>query len=289
MRHRRWRRVRAGPAQRDDEGREQRGQPRAPEDHCGVRRGPTSDAEISATLRRISADVARRDEFTVEAPSPRRGFCRWLPSIARPGPSSRVVEDRSRPDRGIVAAWTRRTTLPALPACAARQPAGQARRPRGVRRPPTDDPDRHQPARAGQARGERASSTTSGRCSGGRRTGSCRGSPTTPSPTRTCGRRRTSRVSRSWSCTRFSAEHSDATIEALPLDAPGEVPWWGEDRARDAAPDPGAHVRRDGPARRPRRHRAGAHRRRRREPPGDPNIPEIDWVALPRPGRGRRA
>ncbi|MBO3085819.1 DinB family protein [Cellulomonas fengjieae] len=29
---------------------------------------------------------------------------------------------------------------------------------------------------------------------------------------------------------RFSAEHSDATIEALPLDAPGEVPWWGDDR-----------------------------------------------------------
>jgi uncharacterized damage-inducible protein DinB len=29
---------------------------------------------------------------------------------------------------------------------------------------------------------------------------------------------------------RFSAQHSDATIEALPLDAPGVVPWWGEDR-----------------------------------------------------------
>jgi hypothetical protein len=26
---------------------------------------------------------------------------------------------------------------------------------------------------------------------------------------------------------RFSAEHSDATIEALPIDAPGVVPWWG--------------------------------------------------------------
>src|SRR5690242_12466621 len=25
---------------------------------------------------------------------------------------------------------------------------------------------------------------------------------------------------------RFSAAHSDATIEELPLDAPGEVPWW---------------------------------------------------------------
>ena len=25
---------------------------------------------------------------------------------------------------------------------------------------------------------------------------------------------------------RFSAAHSDATIKALPLDAPGEVPWW---------------------------------------------------------------
>ena len=29
---------------------------------------------------------------------------------------------------------------------------------------------------------------------------------------------------------RFSAEHSDATIEALPLDAPGTVPWWPEER-----------------------------------------------------------
>ena len=29
---------------------------------------------------------------------------------------------------------------------------------------------------------------------------------------------------------RFSAEHSDATIEALPLDAPGAVPWWPEER-----------------------------------------------------------
>jgi len=27
-----------------------------------------------------------------------------------------------------------------------------------------------------------------------------------------------------------AAAHSDATIEALPLDAPGEVPWWAEDR-----------------------------------------------------------
>jgi hypothetical protein len=29
---------------------------------------------------------------------------------------------------------------------------------------------------------------------------------------------------------RFSAAHSDATIEALPLDAVGEVPWWPEER-----------------------------------------------------------
>ncbi|MGY1821945.1 DinB family protein [Geodermatophilus sp. SYSU D00079] len=31
---------------------------------------------------------------------------------------------------------------------------------------------------------------------------------------------------------RFSAAHADATIEALPLDAVGEVPWWREDRRR---------------------------------------------------------
>jgi uncharacterized damage-inducible protein DinB len=29
---------------------------------------------------------------------------------------------------------------------------------------------------------------------------------------------------------RFSAEHSDATIDALPLDARGSVPWWSPDR-----------------------------------------------------------
>jgi uncharacterized damage-inducible protein DinB len=29
---------------------------------------------------------------------------------------------------------------------------------------------------------------------------------------------------------RLSAAHSDATIEELPLDAPGEVPWWPEER-----------------------------------------------------------
>jgi uncharacterized damage-inducible protein DinB len=31
---------------------------------------------------------------------------------------------------------------------------------------------------------------------------------------------------------RFSAEHSDATIEALPLDAAGEVPWWAPEKRR---------------------------------------------------------
>jgi uncharacterized damage-inducible protein DinB len=29
---------------------------------------------------------------------------------------------------------------------------------------------------------------------------------------------------------RYSAEHADATIAALPLDAPGVVPWWDESR-----------------------------------------------------------
>ena len=29
----------------------------------------------------------------------------------------------------------------------------------------------------------------------------------------------------------FSAAHSDATIEELPLDAPGRVPWWPDERA----------------------------------------------------------
>jgi hypothetical protein len=29
---------------------------------------------------------------------------------------------------------------------------------------------------------------------------------------------------------RFSADHSDATIQALPLDASGDVPWWPQER-----------------------------------------------------------
>jgi uncharacterized damage-inducible protein DinB len=31
---------------------------------------------------------------------------------------------------------------------------------------------------------------------------------------------------------RFSVEHADATIEALPLDAVGEVPWWAPEKRR---------------------------------------------------------
>lgn len=31
---------------------------------------------------------------------------------------------------------------------------------------------------------------------------------------------------------RFSAAHTDATIEALPLDAAGEVPWWSPERRK---------------------------------------------------------
>ena len=59
--------------------------------------------------------------------------------------------------------------------------------------------------------------------------------------------------------------HSDATIEALTLDAIGRVPWWPDGPQRgDAAPDPHPHDRRDQPACRACRHRPGAHRRSRR-------------------------
>ena len=78
---------------------------------------------------------------------------------------------------------------------------------------------------------------------------------------------------------RYSAAHSDATIEALPLDAPGDVPWWGEQR----------HVtlhqilvhlcvetaRHAGHADIVRELVDGAVGRR----PDDPNIPAIDWPA----------
>ena len=54
-----------------------------------------------------------------------------------------------------------------------------------------------------------------------------------------------------------SAAHSKVTIESLPLDAPGEVPWWPLERRRvRQQPDSHPHVRRDCPARRPRRHLA---------------------------------
>jgi hypothetical protein len=37
--------------------------------------------------------------------------------------------------------------------------------------------------------------------------------------------------------------HSDETIQARALDAPGYVPWWPSDERGDAAPDPGARGR----------------------------------------------
>ncbi|WP_344132401.1 DinB family protein [Saccharopolyspora halophila] len=43
----------------------------------------------------------------------------------------------------------------------------------------------------------------------------------------TCGSPRRRRGRRSPGCTGRPA-HADATVEALPLDAPGLVPWWGE-------------------------------------------------------------
>ena len=78
---------------------------------------------------------------------------------------------------------------------------------------------------------------------------------------------------------RFSAAHSDATIEALPLDAPGVVPWWGERR------DVTLHqllvhmctetARHAGHADIVRELIDGAVGRR----PDDPSIPAIDWPA----------
>ncbi|MET0788945.1 MAG: DinB family protein [Cellulomonas sp.] len=78
---------------------------------------------------------------------------------------------------------------------------------------------------------------------------------------------------------RYSAAHSDATIEALPLDAPGEVPWWGEKRhvtlhqmLVHMSVETARHA---GHADIVRELIDGAVGRR----PDDPNIPDIDWVA----------
>jgi len=78
---------------------------------------------------------------------------------------------------------------------------------------------------------------------------------------------------------RYSAAHSDATIEALPLDAPGDVPWWGE-RRHVTLHQILVHLcvetaRHAGHADIVRELIDGAVGRR----PDDPNIPVIDWPA----------
>lgn len=75
------------------------------------------------------------------------------------------------------------------------------------------------------------------------------------------------------------AAHSDATIEALPLDAVGTVPWWG-DRGRVTLHQMLVHMavetaRHAGHADIVRELIDGSVGRR----PDDPNIPEIDWAA----------
>lgn len=77
----------------------------------------------------------------------------------------------------------------------------------------------------------------------------------------------------------YSAEHSDATIAALPLDAVGEVPWWG-DESRVTLHQILVHMcvetaRHAGHADIVRELIDGSVGRR----PDDPNIPTIDWPA----------
>lgn len=78
----------------------------------------------------------------------------------------------------------------------------------------------------------------------------------------------------------FSAAHSDATIEALPLDAPGQVPWWPEDRRDVTLHQILVHMcveraRHAGHADIVRELVDGAVGSRQ----DDPNIPTIDWPA----------
>jgi uncharacterized damage-inducible protein DinB len=79
---------------------------------------------------------------------------------------------------------------------------------------------------------------------------------------------------------RFSAAHTDATIEALPLDAPGFVAWWGEERGKVTLHQILAHMcvetaRHAGHADIVRELIDGAVGSRR----DDPNIPDEDWPA----------
>ena len=78
----------------------------------------------------------------------------------------------------------------------------------------------------------------------------------------------------------FSAAHGDATIEALPLDAPGQVPWWPQDRRDVTLHQILVHLcvetaRHAGHADIVRELVDGAVGSRQ----DDPNIPTIDWPA----------
>ena len=87
----------------------------------------------------------------------------------------------------------------------------------------------------------------------------------------------------------FSAAHSDATIEALPLDAPGVVPWWGDRR------DVTLHQMLVHMCVETARHAGHADIVRelidgcRGEPAGRPEHPHDRLAGLPRAARGRRA
>ncbi|KQR15931.1 DinB family protein [Cellulomonas sp. Leaf334] len=76
----------------------------------------------------------------------------------------------------------------------------------------------------------------------------------------------------------FSAAHSDETIELLPLDAPGQVPWWPEERRDVTLHQILVHMsveraRHAGHADIVRELVDGAVGSRQ----DDPNIPTIDW------------
>ena len=91
---------------------------------------------------------------------------------------------------------------------------------------------------------------------------------------------------------RLAWAHSDATVDALPLDAVGHVPWWPADRNEVTLHHVLVRVATEtSPARRPRQHRPRAHRRHGRLDPA-PIQPAVRrrpvLVSPPRPGRTRR-
>ncbi len=123
-----------------------------------------------------------------------------------------------------------------------------------LRRAPADDPERHQPARAGQARRRPSSSATSASASGGPGPSRSRGTTRRRYEARRGHVRRwpTSRARCCSTSTARSWAFADQNIRELGLDAPAHGARGGAEERRETTVGylAGAHARRDRPPRR---------------------------------------